>query len=128
MDNFKKAIRERFRWSGPKGLVSSVSLEDLYVIPLTTVRKMANELNKQLKTSDDLFAVVTKSESDDKIKLEILIEVVNDRESDISDKKAKLEKEQKAKKLRDIINNKRDEADNNKSIEELEKELKELES
>lgn len=125
MDNFKKAIRERFRWSGPKGLVN---LEDLYVLPLTTVRKMANELNKQLKTSDDLFAVVTKSESDDKIKLEILIEVVNDRESDISDKKAKLEKEQKAKKLRDIINNKRDEADNNKSIEELEKELKELES
>lgn len=125
MDNFKKAIRERFRWSGPKGLVN---LEDLYVLPLTTVRKMANDLNKELKNSDDLFAVATKSDAENKIKLEILIEVVKDREADISDKKAKLEKEQKAKKLRDIINNKRDEADNSKTIEELEKELKELES
>lgn len=125
MSNFKKAIRERFRWSGPKGLVN---LEDLYSLPLSTVRKMANELHKKLKTSDDLFAVATKSEADDKVKLEILIEVVNDREADISERSLKLEKEQKAKRLKEIIASKRQEADNSKSIEDLEKELKELES
>ena len=104
----------------------NVSMQDLYDLPNGTLRTMANTLNRGLKQSDDLFAVVSSEETTNKLRLAIILEVLNIREEATAAKISGKETEQQRKVLKDLIAKKKLEAQGELSIKDLEKMLAEI--
>ena len=97
-----------------------ISMQDLYDLSTSNLRTIANVLNRGLKQSDDLFATVSNAESTNKLRLDIILDVLSDRAEESSAKISSQEKEQKLEKVRKRISDKKDAAEDNLSIEELE--------
>ncbi len=97
-----------------------LSMQDLYDLPTDTLRKMANILNRGLKQADDLFATVSREDSLNKLRLDIILDVLENREAEVSSKVLAEEKAQKLAKIRKRIASKKEEAEDELSIEELE--------
>ena len=104
------------------------SMQDLYDMSVTALRNMANELNRGLKKADDLFAVTSTEDSENKLRLDIILDVLENRELEVTAKVSAEEKAQKLKKIRQRIADKKEEAEGELSLEELEALEKDLTS
>ena len=125
MDLFERAVREKTRFN----FRGSISVEDLWDLPVECLDEIFKGLNSQLKKSNEesLLGVKTQEDKDVELKIEIVKYIVNvkleERENRL---KAKANNEQKDKIL-EILANKQDEDLHNKSQDELIKMLEELE-
>jgi hypothetical protein len=127
MNIFEQATRQGFRFSTKKGLITT---EDLWALPLTSstgvsLDEVARQLHKEIQTSSVPSFVEVKTESNSL--LEAQIEVVKHiiavklEEKNIRD--AARETAAKKQRIMELIQNKKDAALADMSIEELEKML-----
>lgn len=125
MNNFMLASRQRLRFASGKG---QLTVEDLWSLPLTSLRKSANEINRLVNKSDDLFAAQTlsKEQKANELRLKIILEVIVQREADALEVMDSKEKEQRRKLLREIIAKKELEALDDQGLDALRKELDEI--
>ena len=118
MNIFAKGNKLKLLFVSGKG---QVSIQDLFDLPESKLRTMANILNRGLKQSDDLFAVVSTEESDNKLRLDIIMEVISIRSEESSEKIASKEVAQEKSEIRALIAKKKLEERGDLSIAELEK-------
>jgi hypothetical protein len=122
MNIFAKASKLKLLFSTPKG---RINLEDLWDLPMDKLRTMANELNRGLSKPEDLFAVTTDDESSDKLRLAVIMEIIDVRQSEATAKLNEKEREQKRKLIKSLIEQKKLEATSQMSVADLEKLLAE---
>jgi CHASE3 domain sensor protein len=123
---FEVAVRTKMRFPF-KGVISVEDLWDLSVENLDTIFKTLNSQLKQVN-EESLLSTKTKEDRELDVKIEIVKYIVNVKlEERDKQQKAKEQKEKKQKIL-ELISNKQDEALQNKSIEELQAMLNELET
>ena len=120
MNIFAKASKENLLFKSKKGLIV---LGDLWTFPVTALRDMANTLNRGLTKSDDLFATPVTSENIDKLRLEIIMEVLAVREEEASSKVTAKENAQRRTMLRELIAKKKLDKLADSDLAELEAEL-----
>ena len=120
MNIFAKASKENLLFKSKKGLIV---LGDLWTFPVTALRDMANTLNRGLTKSDDLFATPVTSENVDKLRLEIIMEVLAVREEEASSKVTAKENAQRRTMLRELIAKKKLDKLADSDLAELEAEL-----
>lgn len=119
---FEQATRTKLRFNSQKH--SSLSVEDLWDYPLTQLKAMANTYNAQLKAPDDLFSVRSVKETQDKLRLDILLVIIADRGKQAAAKAdAEVTKETNAQ-IKQLIIQKKNEELAGKSVAELEAMIK----
>ena len=119
---FEKATRLKLRFA--VGQHKSVNTEDLWIMPLAQLRDAANELYRNLDSSDDLFAVRKGEDETNKLRLDVLVHVITVREAEAEAKTNEKARAEEKKLIRELIQQKQNEALAGKSVEELEAMLK----
>ncbi len=123
---FEKATRKKLRFATPSG---TLSVEDLWDLPLTQLDKVAVSLNKQIKEAgEESFISQKKVPANVQLSFDIVKHVIAVKMKEADDKKVAAERKAKRDRLLEIIEKKQSEAELGKSVEELRKELAELES
>lgn len=127
---FDKATKQKLRFQTTKG---SLSTEDLWDLPLLAndgfdLDTLARAASKKVKeTSEESFVKpVTISNATDTLKLEILKHIIAVKLEEKEAKEKAAETKAKKARIREIMAKKQDAALENKSLEELEKELESL--
>lgn len=115
---FELAVRTKMRFPF-KGLVSVEDLWDLSVENLDTVYKALNSQLKSVK-EESLLNTSTKEDKELDVKIEIVKYVVRVKLEEQQMKFKEKEEKEKKQKILEILSNKKDEALQNKSVEELE--------
>lgn len=120
---FEVASRLKLRFDTPVGLIS---VEDLWVLPLTTtgsrlsLDQLAVGLNKELKGSEESFVTNVKKDEVLKLKFDIVKHVIDTR---VAENQQKTEEQQRKASIANIdglIAQKKNEQLANMSLEELE--------
>lgn len=121
---FEKATREKLRFQH-KGLLSVEDLWDLNVNELDTIYR---SLNKQQKSVQEESLLETRSKSNTTLDLQIDIikHIVTVKLNEKAEQESRKEKSEKKQKLMSILAQKQDADLQNKSAEELQKMLVEL--
>ena len=123
-DLFVKATRKKFRFPF-KGMISIEDLWDLNVVNLDTIFKTLNGEAKKAKEDSLLSTKSTEDkELDEKIEIIKYIVSVKLAEADKREKDAAIREEKR--RIQEILANKKDEALQKKSVEELEAMLNKL--
>jgi hypothetical protein len=124
MKMFEKATREKLRFQH-KGLLSVEDLWDLNVNELDTIYR---SLNKQQKSVQEESLLETRSKSNTTLDLQIDIikHIVTVKLNEKAEQESRKEKSEKKQKLMSILAQKQDADLQNKSAEELQKMLVEL--
>ena len=122
---FEKASKMKLRFSTTKGVLST---EDLWDLSLESLDRIAKNLYKQIKESEDISFISEKSSEDTlaSIKLEIVKFVITFKMDEAKEKKLRAEKLALKKRIADEIAKKKDNKISEMSIEELEKVYNEL--
>lgn len=122
---FEKASKMKLRFSTTKGVLST---EDLWDLSLESLDKIAKNLYKQIKESEEISFISEKSSEDTlaSIKLEIVKFVITFKMDEAKEKKLRAEKLALKKRIADEISKKKDNKISEMSIEELEKVYNEL--
>lgn len=122
---FEKASKMKLRFSTTKGILST---EDLWDLSLESLDKIAKNLYKQIKESEEISFISEKSSEDTlaSIKLEIVKFVITFKMDEAKEKKLRAEKLALKKRIADEIAKKKDNKISEMSIEELEKVYNEL--
>lgn len=125
MNIFEQASREKTRFVVAKG---NLSTEDLWDLSLESLDTIARGLNKQLKDLDEESFIAKKSTASTKLNLqfEIAKHIINVKLAEADRKKLLKDRAEKRAQLKELIEKKIRNAQEEKSIEELEKELAEL--
>lgn len=134
MSIFEQATRQKLRFKTSKGVVS---VEDLWDLHLTrgadSLNNLAKGLNKDLKTSqeEDFVAIATANTSVDKetkLKFDIIIHIINVKVEEANKAKDAAKIKQKKDKLLALKARKEDEQLESLSMEDIDAQLKDLES
>lgn len=127
MNIFENASRRKLRFTTSKGTVSTEELWDLSLQALDT---LAKGVNKTLKDSQEESFLTPKSTGDteSELRLEILKHVISEKQIAAEKAKLRAERSEKAARIRSILANKADEALAAASMDELQKQLAELEA
>jgi hypothetical protein cdifQCD-6_20935 len=122
---FEKASKMKLRFSTTKGVLST---EDLWDLSLESLDKIAKNLYKQIKESEEISFISEKSSEDTlaSMKLEIVKFVITFKMDEAKEKKLRAEKLSLKKRIADEIAKKKDNKISEMSIEELEKVYNEL--
>jgi hypothetical protein len=121
---FEVATRERFRFP----FKGSISVEDLWMLPVRDLDLIFKTLNSELKQVKEESLLETKTQANEELdtKIEIIKYIVKTKlEEEQLKVKVKEQREQKQK-IMEILSAKQDNALQNKSIEELQNMLAEL--
>lgn len=124
MNIFEYAVRNKVRFPF-KGMIS---VEDLWDLSLTNLDSIYKTLNKQIKQSEEESLLITKTNVDTELEVQIAIvkHIVSVKlEEQDAREKAAAKKAQKQK-IMAIIATKEDEALQNSSVDDLRKMLNEL--
>ena len=124
---FKEAVKKGLTFSTNKG---NVLPQELFNIPLTS--KNGYDLDNISKivlaelryTQEDSLVTTTTLDTDNTLRLEILKVVISDKQKEISDKEDSIAKEAHNRKIKDLIESKKEEDLKGKTLEELEALLK----
>ena len=125
---YKQAVMLKLRFETPKGLLTVEQLFDLSMTDLSTTIKKVNALiKKEQATDDDLSFLegVDTTETQNSLRFRILKDVYLTKKDARDAAALDFEKKQRNQRIAEIIAKKKDEALENKSIEELEKMLEE---
>lgn len=126
MQVFEKALRNKFRFSSKKGLLTT---EDLWSLSLQELDQIAIAVNREVKVSEEESFILSKSNTSrtEQEKLDVLKYIIKVKmeEEDIREKKRIAR--QKREEILAIISRKERTDLESKSLEELRKQLEELE-
>lgn len=123
MNIFEQASRDKVRFSIPKGIIST---EELWDLKLETLNEIAKAVNSELKRLEEESFIPSESNSKTgdplRLKLDLIVHVINTKVEE--DKQRQKYREVKAAKQRlaELIDKKKTESLENKSLEELEAE------
>lgn len=127
---FEKANRMKLRFASPKG---ALSVEDLWDVPLLSrddfsLDVIAKSVNKKIKELEEESFVTTRSATSNvyTLKLDILKHVIGVKITERDAKKDLVAKKAKKEKILEIMAKKQDSSLEEKSIEDLQKELDNL--
>lgn len=129
---YKKALKLKLRFITSRG---SLTIEQLMDLSMTELERLVRAQHKVLKeaakvdSAEELdFLEVNKTPKDniEQLKFDILKDIYMDKRTEKADKQADEEKRKRKERLAELIAEKKEEADKNKSLEELEKEFAEL--
>lgn len=131
MDLFEKASRLKIRFSTSKGLIG---VEDLWDLPLTATANrpnlddVARELDAALKAGTQVSFVTGASDVDEHLKLafDIVIHVINTKISERDTAKKDADIRAQKQRIMALIDQKKDAALSESSIDELQKMLQSL--
>ena len=123
MNIFAKASKTKLTFTTKKGLAI---LGDLWDLPISNLKTMANELNRSITAPDDLFSLPNPATAKDSLRLKVILEVVTIREEENKTAAAAGEVDQRRALLTSLIERKKLEATSDMSIKDLEKQLKAL--
>jgi hypothetical protein len=122
---FEKATRKKLRFPTTNGMLS---VEDLWDLSLTQLDKLAVSLNRQIKeVGEESFISNKKVPENVQLSFDIVKHVIAVKIAEADAKKLAAERKAKRDKLMEIIEQKQNETDLGKSIDDLRKELAELE-
>jgi len=123
---FEKASRKKLRFNVAS--VGVLTVEDLWDLPLTQLDKLAVSLNRQIKdVGEESFIANKKVPEATQLSFDIVKHIIDVKIAEAETKKLAMEKKAKREKLLQIIEEKQNETDRSKSIDDLRKELAELE-
>jgi len=125
---YKQAAQLKLRFDTPKGPLAAEQLFDLTMTDLSTSIKKVNALLKKEKATDDELSFlegVDTTETQNSLRFKILKDVYLTKKEARDAATLDYEKKQRKQRIAEIIAKKKDEALENKSIEELEKMLEE---
>lgn len=125
-NKFIDATRRKLRFNTTKG---QLSVEELWDLSLQSLDSIARAVNKQLKASEEESFIPTVSKRKDaesELALDILKYIIGVKVEERDAEKARVEKREKAARLKELLAQKRDAELTEKSAEELEKMLREL--
>ena len=123
---YKQAIRKKLRFTTPKGMLSAEQLWDLSLADLTTTIKAARKVLKATEAADDLNFLEDSFSAPDptaQLSFDILKDVYMTKKEENQAKKELLERKAHDQKIMEIIASKKDQALQDKSIQELEQML-----
>lgn len=120
---FEVAARKKYRFP----FRGQVSTEDLWDLSITNLDSVFKTLNKEKKQNEEESLLSVKSEADKEVenKIEIVKYIVAVKQAEIAERAASKEKAQRNQKIAAIIERKKDEELEGKSIEDLMKLLEE---
>lgn len=115
---YKYAAINKLRFPFTKGLVT---LEDLFDLSVENLDSIYKALRKQAKVEDEesLLATKSKESSELQIKIDIVKDIVADKQNALAARKAAAEKKAQNQKIAEIIARKENAELENKSIDEL---------
>ncbi len=119
---FEKATRLKLRFA--VGQHKSVNTEDVWIMPLAQLRDAANELYRNLGSTNDLFVVRKGEDELNKLRLDILVHIITVREAEAEAKTNEKARAEEKRHIRELIQQKQNESLASKSVEELEALLK----
>jgi hypothetical protein len=122
MNIFEEASRKKLRFSVPKG---TMNVEDLWDLSLEDLDNIAKGINRQLKAADEESFITTRSKENtiENLRFDVILHVITVKMAEVSKKKLAKERSEKRAQLKELIEKKLRSAQEEKSIEELEKEL-----
>ena len=122
---FENAVRMKMRFPF-KGMIS---VEDLWDLGLRDLDSVFKALNKQVKQSQEESLLAAKTKEDEILttQIDIVKYIVSVKMAELESAKQAKEQKEKKQKIMELIAAKKEEALGNKSIEELEAMLCELE-
>ena len=122
---YQKASRLKLRFTTSKGAVNT---EDLWDLNLESLNTLAKSLSKQVKESEEEDFIKTKTASNTELdlKFQIVKDVIKIKLEEAEERKIRSEKRQKRAEILELIANKEKEALGSKSLEDLKKELNDL--
>lgn len=126
MNLFEQASRDRWRFTGSTNGVMNV--EDLWILKLEDLNKIAQRLNKEIKDSGE-ESFITKRTTVNKTlegKFELVKHIIGVKLEEKEKKALAIERAEKRAKLIALIGEKEHTELSNKSIEDLKKELASL--
>ena len=119
---FEYATRRKLRFNMSKGVIMT---EDLWDLSLESLNTLAKSLNRKIKESEEEdFIGKTKIKSNQEKDLEVQFEIVK---QERDKRKASVEKAEKLRRLRDKLEAAQDKELDQKSAEDLQKMIEELE-
>ncbi len=124
---------EMFIWASRKKIRfpyrGMASVEDLWELPVTELDKIYKQLNAEAKKAQEESLLETKSDEDEKLTVQIGIVkyIVSVKLQEKKEAEMEKERRKQKQKIMSILASKQDEALKDKSIEELEKMLDEME-
>jgi hypothetical protein len=116
---FEQATRLQLRYEYTKG---QITIEDLWVIPLAALDRIAVTLAKQLRETAESVSFVTPATTNDtvlQLKFDIAKYIIGVRVQERDAAKASKERSEKKQKLLEIVARKQDAALENKTLDEL---------
>lgn len=125
-NKFVDATRRKLRFNTTKG---QLSVEELWDLSLQSLDAIAKAVNRQLKASEEESFIPTVSKRKDaesELSLDILKYIIGVKVEERDAEKARVEKREKAARLKELLAQKRDAELTGKSAEEIEKMLQEL--
>jgi cellulose biosynthesis protein BcsQ len=131
-DLFLEAVRNKYRFDSPQGLLS---VEDLFDLPLTSARNgvanlndVAKTINKRLKETTEESFVDSVSSTDRKAQkmLDIVKQVIAIKQEENEARRTAAERSEQKQKILEALANRKDQALQNASEEELKEMLKNL--
>lgn len=125
---FEYATRKKLRFNF-NGNLSTEELWGLHTNSLNEIYKELSAEKKKLTNGEDsLISEVTNSKEVEtiNIKMQIVKHIFDTKQEELTERVASAEKAQRKRYLEELIAKKTSEADNNKTLEELQKELAEL--
>lgn len=129
---FKQASKMKLKFESNRGLLS---VEDLWEMPLTSkdnfdLDTVAKNVNRQIKESEEESFVSVKSNAStvQALRLDIVKAVIQDKLTAMEEGTLRVEKADKRKKILAAIADKQDASITDKSLEELQADLKELDT
>lgn len=123
---FEQASRLKLRFKTPKGILTT---EDVWDLTLEQLDQLAKNLNKDLKEQSEESFIKTKTSANKELELkfEIVKHIITVRMAEAEKIKERAEKRKKKQHLLELIAQKENEALSSKSLDDLRKELMELE-
>lgn len=122
---FELATRKKLRFS----FRGSIGVEDLWDLSVQNLDLIFKDLNSQLKqaTEESLLQVKTAADKEVEVKIEIIKYIVKTKQEEAAAKLKAKENKEKRQKIQEILAAKQDQDLQNKSPEDLQKMLDEME-
>lgn len=126
---FERAAKNKTRFASSKG---QLTVEDLFDLSLTDLDKMAKAINKALSEEGEgtflTSSSTSKTATENRLRFDLVLHVIRSREAANAASKTRAEKQAQISQIRELVQAKQNEAMAGKSVEELMKQLAELEA
>ena len=122
---FEQASRKNLQFQSSRG---SVGVSDLWKLPLTALNDMAMRVNKNLKElQEESFLAPVTPAGDDVLRLDIMKHIIKTRQKENEQKLNREKTKEQRQRLLNILESKQEDQQKELSIEELQKQIAELE-